>query len=151
MESLHLIFTLLANQKWVGCQVDFKTAFLNGGLDKVIYMAQAPGFEDPDNPDWVYKLYKSIYGLKPSPRQWNKELHTVLIKLGLKQSQYDPTLYFKLSSNKPVGVITTHVGDLAVVGEQKFVNDVGTALPKFFPVSSDQEIHHFLGIQITHN
>lgn len=151
METLRLIFTLLVNRNWVGCQADFKTAFLNGLLDEVIYMAQAPGFEDPNNPDWVYELYKSIYGLKQSPRQWNKELHAVLIKLCPKQSQYETTLYFKLSSNKLVGVITTHVDDLAVVGEQQFVEDVQTALPKLFPVSSDKELHHFLGIQITHN
>ena len=60
VETLRLMFTLLASRNWVGRQLDFKTAFLNGKLDEVLYMSQAPGFEDPDHPDWVYKLLWSI-------------------------------------------------------------------------------------------
>lgn len=52
MENLHLIFTILAKLNWVGSQIDFKTAFLNGSLDDVVYMEKAPGFEAPGHPYW---------------------------------------------------------------------------------------------------
>jgi hypothetical protein len=45
-------------------QMDVKTAFLNSPLDCDIYMSQLEGFVDPDKPEHVCKLKKSIYGLK---------------------------------------------------------------------------------------
>ena len=55
-------------------QMDVKTAFLNGSLDCEIYMSQPEGFVDPDRPNDVCKLKKSIYGLKQSARCWNTTL-----------------------------------------------------------------------------
>lgn len=149
LESLRLILSLLASKSWVGRQLDFKTAFLNGLLDEKLYMAQSPGFEDPEHPDWVCEVNKALYGLKQSPRQWNKELHIALLRLGLTQSKYDPTLYFKIVDGRLVGALTTHVDDLAIVGTQTFVDHVTTDLSKCFEVSVNKELHHFLSLKIT--
>lgn len=92
LETLRLVLSMMASRKWRGRQVDIKTAFLNGYLDEPVYMTQPPGYEDPDHPDWVCEVSRSIYGLKQSPRQWNIELHTALITIGLTQSRHDPTL-----------------------------------------------------------
>ncbi|KAG6614328.1 Retrovirus-related Pol polyprotein from transposon TNT 1-94 [Phytophthora cinnamomi] len=54
-------------------QMDVKTAFLNGGLNEEIYMVQPDGYVDEDHPDYVCKLKQSLYGLKQSPRMWNKK------------------------------------------------------------------------------
>lgn len=43
--------------------MDVKCAFMYGDIDEEIYVCQPPGFEDPDYPDKVYKLDKSLYGL----------------------------------------------------------------------------------------
>lgn len=149
LETLRTIYSLLAIKKWAGRQVDFKTAFLNGHLEESIYMEQPPGFEDPAHPDYVCELQRSIYGLKQSPRQWNKELHAALIKLGLQHSKYDPTLYFKLHANQLIGAISTHVDDLSVVGEPHFVSDIIGKLGKCFTIGADEELHHFLSMEIT--
>ena len=37
---------------------------MNGDLDEVVYVEQPSGFEDPDFLDFVYYLFKAIYGLK---------------------------------------------------------------------------------------
>lgn len=86
METLQLMITLLASRKWMGRQLDFKTAFLNGTLEETIYMEQPPGFMDPGYPDWVCELLRSLYILKQLPRQWNKALHIDLLHLGLTKS-----------------------------------------------------------------
>jgi hypothetical protein len=45
-------------------QMDVKTAFLNGDLEHEIYMEPPPGCADYGQPDTVWKLEKSLYGLK---------------------------------------------------------------------------------------
>ncbi|XP_059591688.1 uncharacterized protein LOC132253522 [Vitis vinifera] len=50
--------------------MDVKTAFLNGHLDEEVYMEQPTGFAEVGKEDLVYKLNKSIYGLKHASRQW---------------------------------------------------------------------------------
>jgi hypothetical protein len=49
-------------------QMDVKTAFLIGDLEEQIYMEQPKGFSQPRQEHLVYKLKKSLYGLKQSPR-----------------------------------------------------------------------------------
>ena len=45
-------------------QMDVKTSFLNGELDKEIYMEQLVGFITQGQEHKVCRLLKSIYGLK---------------------------------------------------------------------------------------
>ena len=44
--------------------MDVKSAFLNGLISEEVFVKQPPGFEDLKHPDYVYKLRKSLYGLK---------------------------------------------------------------------------------------
>ncbi|PLW30300.1 hypothetical protein PCANC_25459 [Puccinia coronata f. sp. avenae] len=143
LETLRLILSLLGSQNWKGLQVDFKTAFLNGHLDKPVFMEQPPGFEDSQHLDWVCKVSRLLYGLKQSPRQWNIKLHKALLDLGLTNSAYDPTLYFKLESGKLIGAITTHVDNLAIVGEPYFVDSIISSVGKQFTIVSTPTDSYF--------
>jgi hypothetical protein len=149
LETLRLIFSLLASQNWKGRQVDFKNAFLNGHLDTPIFMEQPPGFKDPQHPDWVCVVSRLLYRLKQSPCQWNIELHNALLDLGLSNSAYDPTLYFKIESGQLIGALTTHVDDLAIVGEPAFVNSLISSVGQRFKIGADEDLNHFLSIKIT--
>jgi len=55
--------------------MDVKIAFLNGNLSKGVYMTKSEGFVDPKNARKVYKLMKSIYGLKQASRSWNLQFN----------------------------------------------------------------------------
>ena len=48
--------------------MDVKSAFLNGVINKEVYVAQPPGFIDFEKPNNVYKLKKALYGLKQAPK-----------------------------------------------------------------------------------
>ncbi|CCM06782.1 uncharacterized protein FIBRA_09081 [Fibroporia radiculosa] len=66
MESFCALLHLATARNWEIHYIDVKTAFLYGLLpdDKTYYMEQPHGFEDPDHPDWVWKLLKGLYGMK---------------------------------------------------------------------------------------
>ena len=49
-------------------QLDVKIAFLHGNLGEEIYMLQPEGFEEQGKENLVYRLNKSLYGLKLVPR-----------------------------------------------------------------------------------
>ena len=44
------------------CQMDFKTAFLNGFIKEELYMMQPEGFVNPKGTNKICKLQRSIYG-----------------------------------------------------------------------------------------
>ena len=49
-------------------QLDVKTKFLHGDLEEDLYMIQAEGFIAQGQENLVYKLRKSLYGLKQAHR-----------------------------------------------------------------------------------
>jgi len=44
--------------------MDVKTTFLNGDLEDEVFMKQPEGFSSSNGEHLVYKLKKSMYGLK---------------------------------------------------------------------------------------
>jgi len=80
-------------------QMDVKSAFLNGFIDEEVYVSQPPGFEDHNNPYYVFKLKKALYGLKQAPRQWYERLNNFLLSQGYERGKTDKTLFIKNSCN----------------------------------------------------
>jgi hypothetical protein len=76
LASLRTILSIGATLDLEIHQMDVKTAFLNGEIDTEIYIRQPPGFEKRGN--LVCRLNKGIYGLKQSPRLWNKKIDDFL-------------------------------------------------------------------------
>jgi hypothetical protein len=60
--------------------MNVKSAFLNGEINELVYVEQPPGFEDPRNSNHVYRLKKTLYGLKQASRAWYERLNGFLIK-----------------------------------------------------------------------
>jgi hypothetical protein len=56
--------------------LDIETTFLNGTLDEEIYMKAPDGLEAGSDDLW--KLKKSLYGLKQASHVWNKLLNSTL-------------------------------------------------------------------------
>ena len=56
------------------CQMDVKTAFLNGTVDDEIYMEIPEGIDVSTDTrrEKVCKIEKALYGLKISPKRWNE-------------------------------------------------------------------------------
>ena len=88
-------------------QMDVKTAYLNSPIDIDIFMDQAEGFEVPSesNGRQVYRLNKSLYGLKQSGRNWNRVLHSFLLDKDFIQSPVDNCVYTKQVQSKVVAML----------------------------------------------
>jgi hypothetical protein len=66
--SIGVVLQLVAHYDMALEQMDLKTTFLHGDLKEQIYMEQPEGFSQPGQEHLVFKLKKSLYGLKQSPR-----------------------------------------------------------------------------------
>ncbi|GKC40934.1 retrotransposon protein, putative, ty1-copia subclass [Tanacetum coccineum] len=96
-------------------QMDVKTIFLNGHLSEDVYMVQPEGFMDPNHPNKVCKLQRSIYGLKQEFRSWNKRFDVEIKKIGFTQNPDEPCVYIKASGSS-VAFLILYVDDILFMG-----------------------------------
>ncbi|GJV50852.1 copia protein [Tanacetum coccineum] len=77
IEAIRLFLAYASFKDFVVYQMDVKSAFLYGKTEEEVYVCQPPGFEDPNFPDKVYKVYVDdiIFG------STKKELNTEFEKL----------------------------------------------------------------------
>ena len=134
-------------------QMDVKTAFLNGSLDCEIYMSQPEGFVDPDRPNHVCKLKKSIYGLKQSTRCWNTTLDEYLKSVGYYKSNADGCIYVKSvkEANDRISfvILGVYVDDIIPVSNNPvLLKAEKAALCERFEMVDQGEIHYLLGMSI---
>nr|GEU30533.1 hypothetical protein [Tanacetum cinerariifolium] len=74
-------------------QLDVHNAFLYGNLKEQAYMKQLPGFIDPQQPNHVCLLHKSLYGLKHALHAWFERLSKALFDLSFIGSKTAPSLF----------------------------------------------------------
>ncbi len=99
--------------------MDVVTAFLYCDLEEDIFMGVPDGFKNPNQANMVFKLQKSLYGLKQASRQWYAKIHNFLVKeLKVTSSFKDHRLYVrhKLSC---ILIIALYVDDLLIAGSSK--------------------------------
>ncbi|WVZ76985.1 LOW QUALITY PROTEIN: hypothetical protein U9M48_024890 [Paspalum notatum var. saurae] len=95
LEAFQFLLTCATHHDMKIYQMYVKSAFLHGYINEVVYVEQPPGFEDPNNPNHVYRLSKALYGLKQAPRAWYERLRDFLIDKGFKIGRVDTTLFTK--------------------------------------------------------
>jgi len=136
--------TLAALKKLELKQFDIKTAFLYGELDEEIFMQLPEGVMEKDT---IVKLKKSLYGLKQSPRQWNKRFHEFLARSKFKISNADRCVYQGSIDGKTV-LLALYVDDgLILARNQETIHKILEALKTEFEVTVSSAAY-FLGLEI---
>jgi hypothetical protein len=128
--------------------MDVKSAFLNGYINKEVYVEQPPDFEDYKQPNHVYKLKKALYGLNQAPRPWYERLRDFLLSKQFITGKVDTTLFTK-KIGKDLFVLQIYVDDI-IFGStnQDFYNKFGKMMAKDFEISMIRELSYFIGLQI---
>nr|GEV12623.1 putative ribonuclease H-like domain-containing protein [Tanacetum cinerariifolium] len=97
-------------------KMDVKSAFLYGKIEEEVYVYQPLGFEDPEFPDRVYKVEKTLYGLHQALRAWYETLSTYLLDNGfhkvetpMNMSPENKTHF--LAEKEAIHLILTEIGD----------------------------------------
>lgn len=75
--TIRLMISYCVRHKLSMKQFDVATAFLNGTIIGNVHVLQAQGYED--GTDRVYKLHKSLYGLKDSPKTWFNHITEIFL------------------------------------------------------------------------
>ncbi|KAL0433147.1 UNVERIFIED_CONTAM: Retrovirus-related Pol polyprotein from transposon TNT 1-94 [Sesamum latifolium] len=128
--------------------MDVKTAFLHGDLDEKIYMEQPCDFIDKRKSDYVCLLKKSHYGLKQSPRQWNKKFDHFMKTLMFHKSAYDPCLYFKIVNNAPIFLVLYVDDKLIASPNSSMIKNLQNDLCKTFEMKDLENVKKILGMTI---
>ncbi len=147
--SICILLTLAAQSDLEVHQMDVKMAFLNGDLEHEIFMHPPPGCANYGQKDIVWKLRKSLYGLKQASQVWYTKAKDELKKLSFTCLNSDHAVFVH-SSNSKFCIIALYVNDLMILS-----NDLSSLQKKKKQLMSTSKmkdlgkIHWFLGLEIT--
>ncbi|KAI1003570.1 Retrovirus-related Pol polyprotein from transposon TNT 1-94 [Podosphaera aphanis] len=142
-DLLRLLLALAAHERWKPRQLDVKSAFLYGKLDREIYMEIPDGFKEPGK---CYLLRKSIYGLKQSPLVWYETLSNVLNKGGFASTNFDPCVFTNFEKQIFLAI---YVDDILIFGpDNRTLNELEETLHSTFECTNLGVAHYILGIQV---
>ncbi|GKE56069.1 retrovirus-related pol polyprotein from transposon TNT 1-94, partial [Tanacetum coccineum] len=111
LEAIRIFITFVVHMNMVVYQMDVKTTFLNGILREEVYVSQPDRFVDPENPNHVYKLKKSLYGLKQALRAWYDLLSSFLLSQKFTKGTIDLTLLVR-RKGKDILLVQIYVNDI---------------------------------------
>lgn len=147
LDTVRAVFAYAASQDWDIEQLDFKSAFLNGDLEEEVYVTPPEGI--PITEGKVWRLKKTLYGLRQSPKGWHKKLTTTLKEFTLVRSSADFSLY--IGRHGPdLTFLLTHVDDMAMTGNSRARRrEIKDRIKERFPVEDLGPLDYYLAIKWT--
>ena len=141
MTSIRSIIQIAAQHDFIVHQMDVKTAYLNAPIDCPIYVVQPEGFRTSNS---VWKLNKSLYGLKQSGKNWNDHIHEFFDSNNFIRSETDPCIYFKTDNDGYITIILW-VDDIVLAGSSlSFIEKIKEIMKARFKMKDLGRIKQFL-------
>ncbi|GJS76555.1 ribonuclease H-like domain-containing protein [Tanacetum coccineum] len=124
IEAIRLFLAYASYMDFTVYQMDVKSAFLYGTIKEEVYGNHPPGFEDPEFPNKVYKVEKTLRGT------------------------IDKTLFIKKIKND-ILLVQVYVDDIIFGSTKKSLSiEFEKLMHKRFQMSSMGELTFFLGFQV---
>ena len=145
--TIRLIMALAFILNMLIHQIDISSAFCYANIEEDVYMKPPP--EMKVEPGWCFKLFKSLYGLRASPRNWNRHLDKYIKSLHFTPSVLDPCLYYRWHDGK-LALILVYVDDILIAHKDlSFICSIKDSFLSTFDMTDMGEMEHFLNIKIT--
>ncbi|CAI7769804.1 unnamed protein product [Closterium sp. NIES-53] len=111
--SLRILLAIAAMNRKKLRQIDVANAFLYALVDAEIFVEHLHGANA--DPNQVWQLQKSLYGIKQAPRLWQQHLHARLIRIGFCQLPHDQGMY-RLTKGTNYILLIVYVDELLYIG-----------------------------------
>ncbi|KAG8490933.1 hypothetical protein CXB51_014728 [Gossypium anomalum] len=129
LDTIRLLFALVAQKQWKMHQLDVKSDFSNGFLKEEIFIEQPEGFE--------------------APRAWYDRIDAYLSRLGFTKSISEPTLYVKKDEKETLLIVSLYVDDLLVTGSKdELIEDFKKQMQDIFEMTDLGLMTYFLGMEV---
>ena len=139
--SIYILMQMVVQYDLIVHQMDVKTAYLHAPIVYEIFVEHPEGFKTNK---LVYRLNKSLYGLKQSGRNWNKMLHECLIRNDFIQNPADHCVYMKQNERL---LIVSWVDELIIAADKVItLSNVKKMLMSEFKMIDPGKLNHFIGI-----
>ncbi|XP_020549143.1 uncharacterized protein LOC110011896 [Sesamum indicum] len=136
-----------ASRSWPLFQLDINNAFLHGFIDEDVYMEPLEGLLGV-LPCYVYKLQRSLYGLKQASRQRNLELTSKFVSFGFVQSSHEHCLFFKHMTLEFAALLVSNVDILLTRSSEVTLRSVKAYFDKLFTIKDLGHAKYFLGLEL---
>ncbi|XP_026396687.1 uncharacterized protein LOC113291360 [Papaver somniferum] len=111
-------------------------------------MKLPPGFQKKGDTR-VYKLNKSLYGLKQASRQWFAKFSTALLEEGFQQSRVDYSLFLFHKGAVSIYVLV-YVDDIIITGNNDLaIHELKHKLEAKFSLKNLERLQYFLRIEVS--
>lgn len=151
MPTVRLMLCLALHFNWEVQQLDVKNAFLHSFVTEQIFMAQPPGFVDPNYPHYVCQLRKALYGLRQSPRVWYSRFSSFLIQHSFALCQMDTSIFVR-HAHQSITILLVYDDDILVISnDTKYIQDLLKTLSTNFDMRHLGSMNHFLGLEVQHS
>ena len=150
--SIRMLTVLALQKNWTTKQINFSNAFVQAPLEKNVYVAMPPMFNDSSGIDpsqLCLCLHKSLYGMREAPKLWNDHLEKGLLRCGFTASHEDPGIYYGRGM-----AIAVYVDDVLFFGPdeammEKVIDELQTdGFELKREKEGDDDVYNFLGINI---
>nr|CCA27372.1 putative polyprotein [Albugo laibachii Nc14] len=130
-------------------QYDVDTAFLNGKLEKEVYMWPLPGLAAELGR--VCKIPRSFYGLKQASAVWYKTITNVFLKLKFQQCKSDPCIIVRRDQTH-FAYTALYVDDMLISARSiDAIENISNQIAKIFTLKKLGMAKFILGMELSYN
>ena len=157
LTSIRMLLAIAVHNNLDIIHADIPQAFLKARLDTDIWLQLPPGITFKDKEGKVLKcvkLIRSLYGLRDSPSNFNKELVRFMVSAcRFKQLECDKCVFYHFDeSTKKFVLVGCEVDDLVITGnDAACISRLKKRLMDDYNVKDWERIASFLGINIDYD
>lgn len=111
--AIRLLLCIAGILRYPVQQLDIKTAYLYGDIDKEIYIEPPRGCEETNH---VWRLNKSLYGLKQAPKCWFIKMNSIFADMGFYPLHKERCIFIRKDGSS-YSFIVVYVDDLLIIAK----------------------------------